>query len=189
MNSERQEIFAKLHGTKYDLSQECPIRINCPTINVLFDTYKVRAIVDTGSTTTIISKGLLDCMPETATKLQATSYTFRGVGGKSQQYEGMLPKVKFKLTDKLGVTLNVAVTPTTDKYLLLGNDIIGGNYSLLTKVAESDPLGFFVLQDDSGIHDIVQFLRNREQGAIPYPTLMQIVDEEPEDAVAQLFRK
>ena len=69
MNSERQEIFAKLHGTKYDLSQECPIRINCPTINVLFDTYKVRAIVDTGSTTTIISKGLLDCMPETAAKL------------------------------------------------------------------------------------------------------------------------
>jgi hypothetical protein len=75
----------------------------------------------------------------------------------------MLPKVKLKLTDKLGVTLiNVAVTPTTIKYLLLGNDIIGGNYSLLTKVAESDPLGFFVLQDDSGIHDIVQFLRNRE---------------------------
>ena len=101
----------------------------------------------------------------------------------------MLPKVKLKLTDKLGVTLNVAVTPTTDKYLLLGNYIIGGNYSLLTKVAESDPLGFFVLQDDSGIHDIVQFLRNREQGAIPYPTLMQIVDEEPEDTVAQLFRK
>jgi hypothetical protein len=25
--------------------------------------------VDTGSTTTIISKGLLDCMPETAAKL------------------------------------------------------------------------------------------------------------------------
>lgn len=155
MNSERQEVFAKIHGTKYDLAQECPVRINCPTINVLFDNYKVRAIVDTGSTTTIISKGLLDCMSETAPKLQATSYTFRGVGGKSDRYAGMLPKVKLALTDKVKVTLNVAVTPTTDKYLLLGNDVIGGNYSLLTKVAESDPLGFFVLQDETGVHDIV----------------------------------
>ena len=81
----------------------------------------------------------------------------------------MLPKVKLKLTDKLGVTLNVAVTPTTDKYLLLGNDIIGRNYSLLTKVAESDPLGFFVLQDDSGIHDIVQFLRNSSRARFLTP--------------------
>lgn len=53
--------------------------------------------------------------------------------------------MKLALTDKVKVTLNVAVTPTSDKYLLLGNDVIGGNYSLLTKVAESDPLGFFVL--------------------------------------------
>ena len=66
------------------------------------------------------------------------------------------------LTDKLNVNINIAVTPTSDKYLLIGNDVIGGNYSLLTKVAESDPLGFFVLQDETGIHDIVQFLRNRE---------------------------
>ena len=122
----------------------------------------MRAIVDTGSTTTIISRGLLECMPDVLSKLQATSFTFKGVGGDSRQYAGILPKVQLSLTDKLNVNINIAVTPTSDKYLLIGNDVIGGNYSLLTKVAESDPLVFFVLQDETGIHDIVQFLRNRE---------------------------
>ena len=77
-------MFTKINGTKYDVTHETPIRANCPVVNVLFGGYKVRAIVDTGSTTTIISRGLLECMPEVLSKLQATSFTFKGGGGDSK---------------------------------------------------------------------------------------------------------
>ncbi len=62
------------------------------------------------------------------------------------------------------IKLNVSVVPNEDKFLLLGNDAIGGQYSKkLTRLAHSDTNSFIVLQDSNGVQDIVQFVRNRER--------------------------
>jgi hypothetical protein len=52
--------------------------------------YKVRAMIDSGSTTTMISTGLLDLMPSLKAKMKPTSYTFMGVGENRMSYAGIL---------------------------------------------------------------------------------------------------
>ena len=56
--------------------------------------YKVRAMVDSGSTTTMISTGLLDLMPQLKAKMKPTSFTFMGVGENRMNYAGMLYDVE-----------------------------------------------------------------------------------------------
>ncbi len=51
-------------------------------------------MVDSGSTTTMLSTGLLDMMPELKAKMRPTSYTFMGVGENRMTYTGMLYAVK-----------------------------------------------------------------------------------------------
>ena len=63
-NSENQDVFSKVVGTANDLSSLTHIETNSPYVNVLIaDTYKARAVIDSGSTTTIMSKGMYDAMP------------------------------------------------------------------------------------------------------------------------------
>jgi hypothetical protein len=49
-------------------------------VNVLVGGYKCRAMIDSGSTTTMISTGLLSKMPGMKEKVKPTSFTFFGVG-------------------------------------------------------------------------------------------------------------
>lgn len=50
-------------------------------------------IVDRGSSTAIVLKGLLECLPDLLSKLQANSFTVSGVRGDSYYYVGILPIV------------------------------------------------------------------------------------------------
>ena len=54
------------------------------------DKYKVRAVVDSGSTGTLISDSLLNKMPAIKSQLKPTSLGFWGVGNGRMQYEGIL---------------------------------------------------------------------------------------------------
>ena len=60
-------------------------------MNVLIGTkYKARAIIDSGSTTTLLSTGLLDKMPDLKEKMKPISLGFYGVGEKKMEYAGMI---------------------------------------------------------------------------------------------------
>ncbi len=60
-------------------------------MNVLIGTrYKARAVIDSGSTTTLLSTGLLDKMPDLKEKMKPTSLGFYGVGEKKMEYAGMI---------------------------------------------------------------------------------------------------
>lgn len=62
-NSEKQKFIMDITGTTHDIAGLQPIKANIPHINIVVGGYKVRAMVDSGSTTTMISTGLLDQMP------------------------------------------------------------------------------------------------------------------------------
>ena len=61
---------------------------------MLLGGYKCRAMIDSGSTTTMISTGLLDLMPELKAALKPTTYTFFGVGEQRLKYAGILYNLK-----------------------------------------------------------------------------------------------
>lgn len=67
-------------GSEKDVASKQPIKANIPHINVVLGGYKVRAMIDSGSTTTMISTGLLDILPGVKQMVKPTSYTFMGVG-------------------------------------------------------------------------------------------------------------
>lgn len=75
-----------MSDTVNDLTSHQPIRNNIPVVNVLFgDVYKVRAIVDTGATVTMVSTGLFNKMTNNpAVKMMPTSATYSGVGSDRQ---------------------------------------------------------------------------------------------------------
>lgn len=151
-------------------------------MNVLLaNKLKIRAVVDTGSTNSVMSSALYnDLKDHGELPLIPTSNTFKGVSGPKSTYTGALAALPIQLTDKLEITLNVSVVPNEDKFLLLGNDAIGGTYSTkLTRLASSDTHSFFVLQDAQGVQDLVQFVRNRERQEIPVP-VMKLDHIEPE---------
>lgn len=52
--------------------------------------YKVRAIIDSASTSTIISDGLLKLIPDVKKLVVPTSLTFSGVVNGSAGYEGLI---------------------------------------------------------------------------------------------------
>ena len=69
----------------------------------------MRAMVDSGSTTTLISSGLMDKMPELRKQLKPTSLGFYGVGEEKLTYEGMLYELEIQVADSLKVQATVAV--------------------------------------------------------------------------------
>ena len=60
--------MSKLTQTDRDITPKQPVVSNVPQVNVVVSdgkgSYKVRAIVDSGSTTTILSSAMLEFMPE-----------------------------------------------------------------------------------------------------------------------------
>lgn len=81
-------------GTTHDIAGQQPIKANIPHINMILGGYKVRAMIDSGSTTTMISTGLLDQMPQLKAKMKPTSFTFMGVSEDRMKYSGMLYDVE-----------------------------------------------------------------------------------------------
>jgi hypothetical protein len=92
-----------------------------------------------------MSSGLFQIMPHLKHKLQPTSFTFSGVGEGTDKYDGILPGLHLSFTDKLSAAVNVAVVPNPKKFLLVGNDLVGGAYAELARVGQNDPLGYMVL--------------------------------------------
>lgn len=132
-----------------ELARAIPVSNNSPFVNVLVDgRFKLRAIIDTGSTTTIMSSGLYRLLDKL--DLVPTSTGFRGVNGRDQ-YDGILEQLPLQFTDKLKIKINVAVVPSEEFFLLIGSDCIGGAYAKLTRIAQADPHGCMVLQDDNSI--------------------------------------
>ena len=64
-NSEGQEFLRGVTLTENDLTTHQTVTANIPQVNLLLDgKYKCRAVIDSGSTTTLLSTGLLDKMPK-----------------------------------------------------------------------------------------------------------------------------
>lgn len=93
-NSERAPFIAGATETQFDLTGNQPVTANVPQVNVLVGAkYKVRAVIDSGSTTTLLSTGMLDKMPELKKKMKPTSLGFYGVGEKKMEYAGIIYEI------------------------------------------------------------------------------------------------
>jgi hypothetical protein len=77
--------------TEDDFTAAQPIVANIPQVNVLIaGKYKVRAMVDSGSTVTMMSSGLFNKMSALKGMLKPTTLGFYGVGDNKRKYEGIL---------------------------------------------------------------------------------------------------
>jgi hypothetical protein len=89
-NSKKQHFIVDLTGRMHDIAGWQPIGASIPHINMVMDGYKVHAIIDSGSTRTMIGTELLDLMPQLKVKMKPTLFTFMGVGENRMTYGGML---------------------------------------------------------------------------------------------------
>lgn len=95
--------FKEVTGKAEDLAVNQPIKSNIPYINVLVnERFKVRAFVDSGATTTLISTGLLKMMT-TGITVHPSSFTFFGVGPDAMKFAGVAYGVSLRLCDSLSV--------------------------------------------------------------------------------------
>ena len=184
-NSERQECFRRSACT--DLTKHTPVKTNQPHMNVLLNNqYKVRGIWDSGCTNTVMSKGLYDEIYPFP--METTTAEYQGVNDQKESYVGVIPALPVRLTDKLHTTLRVNVLPTKEKYLLLGNDLIGGQNAAFAKIGGADIHCQMTLQNQDSVQDIVQFIRAK---GIPFVASTHAVKDQvpPEgpDEVEQLF--
>jgi hypothetical protein len=85
-NSEKQQCMRDATNTDKDKTTCQPIKANIPHVNVLVGGYKCRGMIDSGSTVTMISTGLLERIPELKAKMKPTTFTFFGVGENSMKY-------------------------------------------------------------------------------------------------------
>ena len=93
---------------------------------VVADKYKVRAMVNSGSTVTMMSSALFKKMSALQGLLKPTTKGFYGVGEERMKYDGILYELGLQVRDGLVVKITVAVYPHESCVMLLGNDFIGG---------------------------------------------------------------
>ena len=94
--------FKEVTGKAEDLAVNQPIKSNIPYINVLVnEKFKVRAFVDSGATTTLISTGLLNMM--NGINVHPSSFTFFGVGPDAMKFAGVAYGVSLRFCDSLSV--------------------------------------------------------------------------------------
>ena len=135
-NSEQQVCFKEVTGKAEDLAVNQPIKSNIPYINVLVnERFKVRAFVDSGATTTLISTGLLNMM--TGITVHPSSFTFFGVGPDAMKFAGVAYGVSLRLCDSLSVQENIGVFEHPKPTLIIGNETIGGVNAKLGIVAHN----------------------------------------------------
>ena len=81
-NAETKHFLEHVTGGNRDLCKLFPVMANIPIISILLNgEVKVRAMLDSGSTTTVISQGLLDKLPALKRRVKATSLTYKGIDG------------------------------------------------------------------------------------------------------------
>ena len=94
-NTERKTFLANVTEKKNDISVKQPITSHVPYVSVLLGgMFKVRAMVDSGSTTTVISSGLLSECWSLKELMTPTNLGFRGVGDASSKYNGILKNLE-----------------------------------------------------------------------------------------------
>lgn len=169
-NVEQRPFVAKITERVGDLTNKQPIRANVPQINVVIGgQYKVRAIIDSGSTNTILSSGLMKEMKELQVTMKPTSQTFLGVAEQRLSYAGILPSVSLQFADNIKVSAQVAVVDNdADFIMLIGNDIMGGSNSLLNVVSLNSTYSFYTVVDNK-TNDIglIHYLKNSEVTSLP----------------------
>lgn len=90
-------------------------------INVLAaEKYKCRAMLDTGSTTTLITTGLLKHMPALQDKVNKTSLTFSGVSQGGENYEGLIQDLVLQLANNIKLKVTAAVIPNVEPFMIIG---------------------------------------------------------------------
>lgn len=71
---------------------------------------------------------------------------FSSVAVRGGSYTCTFKNVGMTVSDNMACYLNIAVvTNKSNKFCLVGNDLIGGAYPRWIKVSYNDPLGFIVL--------------------------------------------
>ena len=133
-----------------------------------------------------MSKGLYDLMKPFP--MEPTTGQYKGVNDGMADYVGIIPELAVRLSDKLHTTLRVSVVPTQDKYLLIGNDLIGGESAAFSKFGGADIHSFIALQNKDSIQDMVQFVRRKGRPIVHSANVVteQVLPEGP-DEVEQLF--
>lgn len=145
-------------------------------------------MVDTGSTTTIMSEGCYNLLK--GVPLNPTNTGYMGVANGREQYKGIIPDLRIQLADGVETTLNVAVVPNPAVFFLVGNDLIGGNYARFTRLGMNDAYGNMLIQDSAGTHYVIPFVRNREFQEMNVARVqIAEVPAEPDDEVSKLFRR
>ena len=76
---------------------------------------------DTGANGTVMTEKLATVL---GLEITPASKTFHTITQRDQAYVGMVKGLKIAFTDRLGVELDVMVTPGTAAVFLLGTDII-----------------------------------------------------------------
>lgn len=139
--SEKQDIFKKCED--FCAKGNFPVEHNAPHLNVrLGGDKKIRAVLDTGSTNTIMSHA---CAKLLNLSMKPTSFGFSGVSQGKEQYKGIVQDLEVQLSDSLATKINVAVVPSDVVFFLLGNDFIGGAYAKFSRVYMNDLLGNMLL--------------------------------------------
>ncbi len=154
---------------------------------LLGGTYKVRALCDTGSTTTVMSSSLLDECWSLKELVAPTNLGYKGVGPLGN-YHGILKGMEMQIGEGLMTKEHIAVIENQEPFMLLGNDVVGGKKARFRRVAMNDDYSFMTLVDlESGHVENVHFLRNNEISRLPV-SMLSILEEEPEGSVVELFR-
>lgn len=124
-------------------------------------------MIDSGSTTTMISSGLLEHLPGLKQLMKPTSFTFMGVGEDRMKYKGMLYDVECQVSDNIVTKVTMAVYENRTPCMLIGNDVLGGPNSQLEVVAMNAGYSFYVVSDRMGHVALVQYLKNIEGIGFP----------------------
>ncbi len=196
-NAEGADFIAAVTESEQDLSRCQPVRANVPYVVCLLEgKYKVRAIIDSGSTTTIISSGLAEKVKGLERKVHPTKLSFLGVNEATYNYCGLIRGLKMQLTPKIQVEVNAAVVENSDPLMLIGQDVLGGSRSKLKTVGLNTDYNYYTLVDEAtGSIDNLHYLKNVEVTALPNPlTLMaealgEVKNVDTSSQVVELFRR
>ena len=187
-NSENQPFIEEVTGTDRDLSRSQPVTTNLPIVNMVVNGYKCRAIMDSGCTSTMLSTGLLEQMPDLKDQIKPTSFAFFGVGENRMKFVGMLYKVTMQLAQNLKCVVTAAVYENQKPMLLVGNDLVGGPNAKLEILGMNASRSFYVLGDNDGHIACVQYLKNVEGAGYPPEPMANQVATSGGSRISQLFR-
>lgn len=177
-NAETKPFLEKVTGTSLDFCKMSPVMANIPVVSVLLNgEVKVRAMIDSGSTTTVISQGMLDKLPALKRRVKSTSLTYKGIDGEKGRlnyYNGIVEDVIIQLGDRLTTKLDVAISNNDEINMIIGNDLIGGSHSKYTVLNYNTDYCFLTLLDKaSRCIENLHFVKNIHITSLPKVNLLQ----------------